>query len=50
MAKEKAVVKKKKKSMSRAESKDVGQGRGKLLSFDWLTKSSRGLPVSIAWD
>ena len=39
MAKEKAVVKKK-KSMSRAESKEVGQGRGKLLSFDWLTKSS----------
>ena len=35
-----------------AESKEAGteagQGRGKLLSVDWLTKSSPGLPVSIA--
>ena len=46
MAKENAVVKK--NSMSGAESKEVGQGRGKLLSFDGLKKWSRGLPVSIA--
>ena len=37
--------------MSWAESKEAGpeagQGRGKLVSYDWLTKSSPGLPVSI---
>ena len=52
MAKESTVVKK--NSMSWAESKEAGteagQGRGKLLSVDWLIKSSPGLPVSIAWD
>ena len=35
--------------MSWAESKEAGpeagQGRGKLVSYDWLTKSSPGLPV-----
>ena len=45
---------KKKNSMSSAESKEAGteagQGRGKLVSVDWLTKSSPGLPVSITWD
>ena len=45
MAKERTVVKKK-NSMSWAESKEAGteagQGRGKLLSGDWLTKSSPG--------
>ena len=50
MAKESTVVKK--NSMSLAESKEAGteagQGRGNLLSVDWLTKSSPGLPVSIA--
>ena len=44
MAKESTVVKK--KSMSWAESKEAGteagQGRGQLLSVDWLTKSSPG--------
>ena len=24
---------------------EVGQGHGKLMSYDWLTKSSPGLPV-----
>ena len=52
MAKESTVVKK--NLMSWAESKEAGteagQGRGKLLSVDWLIKSSPGLPVSIAWD
>ena len=47
MAKENAVVKK--NSMSWGESKEAGaeagQGRGKLVSVDWLTKSSSGLPV-----
>ena len=37
--------------MSWAESKEAGleegQGRGKLASYDWLTKSSPGLPESI---
>ena len=41
---------KKKNSMSWAESKEAGpeadRGRGKLVSYDWLTKSSPGLPVS----
>ena len=53
MAKESTVVKRK-NSMSWAESKEAGteagQGRGKLLSVDWLIKSSPGLPVSIAWN
>ena len=53
MAKESTVVKNK-NSMSWAESKEAGteagQGCGKLLSVDWLIKSSPGLPVSIAWD
>ena len=44
----------KKYSMNWAESKEAGpeagQGRGKLVSYDWLTKSSPGLPVSIAQD
>ena len=43
----------KKNSMSWAESKaghKAGQGRGILVSVDWLTKSSPGLSVSIAWD
>ena len=35
--------------MSWAESREAGpeagQGRGKLVSYDWLTKSSAGLPV-----
>lgn len=47
-----------KKPMTWAESKEVGpkarpkagQGRGKLVSVDWLTKSSPGLLVAIAWD
>ena len=46
MAKENAVIK---NSMSWAESREAGpeagQGRGKLVSYDWLTKSSPGLPV-----
>ena len=37
--------------MNCAESKEAGPeagvGRGKLVSYDWLTKSSPGLPVSI---
>ena len=44
----------KKYSMSWAQSKEAGpeagQGRGKLVSYDWLTKSSPGLPLSIAQD
>ena len=39
-------------SMSWAESKEAGQGRGELVSVsvsvDWFTKSSPGLPVSNA--
>ena len=46
---------KKKNSMTWAKSKEVGpkarpkagQGRGKLVSVDWLTKSSPGLPPGI---
>ena len=49
-----STVVKKKKSMSWAELKEagaeVGQGRGKLVSVDKLTKSSPGLPVSITRD
>ena len=29
---------------------EAGQGRGSLFSVDWLTKSSPGLPVTIAWE
>ena len=51
MAKENAVVK---NSISWAESKEAGpeagQERGKLVSYDWFTKSSPGLPLSIAQD
>ena len=53
MAKKKNAVLKK-NSMSPAESKEAGQkarpkagqGCGKLVSVDWLTNSSPGLPVS----
>ena len=45
MAKENAVVKK--NAMSWDESMEAGpeegQGRGKLVSYDWVTKSSPGL-------
>ena len=43
-ANDKKMPLKKKDSMSWAEF------RGKLVPVDWLTKSSPGLPVSIAWD
>ena len=51
MAKESTVVKKKFDELgeSKEAGTEAGQVRGKLLSVDWLIKSSPGLPVSIAW-
>ena len=47
MAKENAVVKKF-DELGRVKGGGTGlagQGRGKLVSYDWVTKSSPGLPV-----
>ena len=51
MAKENALAKKfDELDRVKGGGPEAGQGRGKLVSYDWLTKWSPGLPVSIAQD
>ena len=46
MAKENAVVKKfDELDRVKGGGPEAGQGRGKLVSYDWLTKSSPDLPM-----